>query len=226
LLAVLGAWPSEGAAQEERPTIQDRFATKAETLYLQGTMTTQVRNDYYDSIGVGVDLGWYTSEMLGLELRWAYLFSTLGPAASEVKNETGLTPDARPQDMLAAVGARYSFGYGKMLLGRDSVVHVDPQIAAHGGVALAGRRVLPTGTISLSLLTHYQYGLQATFDLGFAIQAEHRRSGWMPSVGFMPTLGIGWGGGFDDVAELLSPAGGEGGAGGDAGAEGRQGGEQ
>ncbi len=204
MLAVMGAGPEVAGAQEERPTIQDRFGTKAETLYLQGTMTTQVRNDYYDSIGVGVDAGWYASETIGLEARWAYLFSALGPAAAEVKNETGLTPDARPQDMLATVGLRYSVGYGKMLLGRDSVVHFDPQIAVHGGVALAERRVLPTGTVSLSLLTHYQYGLQATFDLGVAIQAEHRQRGWVPSVGFMPTLGIGWGGDFDDMAELLS----------------------
>ncbi len=191
-------------AEEGRPTVQDRFASKKQTTYLQATTTTQIRNDFYDSVGVGADLGYYPSEAFGLEARWAYLFSGLNPAAVEVKHETGLTPDARPQYMLAALGGRYSFGYGKMLIGRENVVHFDPQLAFHGGVALAERRVLPTGTVAVSLLTHFQYGVQAKLDLGLAVQAERRHRGWVPSIGFMPTLGIGWGGDAGDLADLFS----------------------
>jgi len=211
LAVALAAGPSAGWAQEEeRPTIQQRFASKSGTMYAHAMTTTQVRNDFYDSIGLGVDAGWYPGEHLGLEARWAYLFSTLSPAAEDVKEETGLTPDARPQHMLATVGARWSFGYGKVLVMEQSVVHFDPQMTVHGGVALAEKRVLPTATVGLSLLTHFTNGFQAKLDLAAAIQMEHRQRGWVPSFGFMPTLGIGWGGDLQDIAEVLAPEGGEG----------------
>ncbi|MFB6372347.1 MAG: hypothetical protein ABEN55_04410 [Bradymonadaceae bacterium] len=208
---LLGFWPVDGRAQQsDRPTIQQRFATKSGRMFAHAMLTTQIRNDFYDSIGLGIDAGWYPSELLGLEARWAYLFSSLSPAAVDVKEETGLTPDARPQHMLMTAGARWSFGYGKMLVMEDSVVHFDPQLTAHGGIALAEKRVLPTATVGVSLLTHFVGGLQAKLDLAMAMQFEQRNRGWVPSFGFMPTLGFGWGGTLQDLTDIGSEKEGEG----------------
>lgn len=208
-VAVVGA-PAAGHAQsDDRPTIQNRFASKSGTMFAHATVTTQIRNDFYDSFGLGVDAGYYPSERLGLEARWAYLFSKLSPAANDVKESTGLTPDARPQHMLATVGARWSFGYGKVLVLEQSVVHFDPQLTAHGGIALAEKRVLPTATVGLALLTHFEGGLQATLDLGMAVQAEDRQRGWVMSFGFVPTIGVGWGGTVQDLVDLVGGDGGQ-----------------
>ena len=207
LTVALGA--AEGWAQDQnRPTIQNRFATKSGTFYGHAMMTTQIRNDFYDSIGVGADIGYYPSEVLGIEGRWAYLFSALSPAAQDVKSETGLTPDARPQHMWMTAGIRHSFGYGKMLVAGNSVVHFDPQLTMHGGLALAEKRVLPTATAGASLLAHFLDGVQAKLDLAMAMQLERRNRGWVPSFGFTPTIAIGWGGHFEDLVEMVAPKGG------------------
>jgi len=195
---VLGSVPSQ-AQDADRPTIQNRFGEKAGSLYAHAALMTQIRNDYYDSIGFGADAGYYPGESLGLEVRWLYLLSSLNPAAADVKNRTGLTPDARPQHMMMTVGARYSIGYGKMLVGRERIVHFDPQIVTHGGIALAEKRVLPTLETGLSLLTHFKWGLQAKVDLLAAFQLEDRDRGWVPSFGFVPVLGVGWNGRLEET---------------------------
>lgn len=197
-LLVVGATPSR-AQDSDRPTIQHRFAEKAGAVYGHATLMTQIRNDYYDSVGFGADAGYYPSESLGLEVRWLYLISSLNRAAADVKERTGLTPDARPQHMMMTVGARYSIGYGKMLVGRELIVHFDPQFTTHGGIALAEKRVLPTFKAGLSLLAHFKWGLQAKVDLLGAFQMEDRNRGWVPSFGFVPVFGIGWNGTFDEM---------------------------
>lgn len=204
VFSLLFSSASIATAQEtNRPTIQHRFAEKDDSIYGHFTTMTHVRNDFYDSIGFGLDVGYYPAERFGLEARWSYLFSSLSPAAVDVKQETGLTPDARPQHMLMTLGARWSLGYGKMLVGKNSLVHFDPQIALHGGIALAEKRVLPTSMLSLALLTHFKNGVQAKLDLGFAFQAENRNRGWVPSFGFVPTLGIGWSIGLEELGRML-----------------------
>lgn len=191
LAGLLAAAPAH-AQDDERPTIQRRYAPKKQSIYLHAAGTTHIRNDFYDSYGVGADFGWYPWESLGFELRGMFLQTRLSAAAKDVQERTGLTPDARPQSLLATLGARWSFGYGKILALKSFVVHFDPQLVATGGVARAETRWLPSGLIGPSLLMHFKWGIQAKLDFNVSIQGEKRERGWIPSVGFMPVLGIGW----------------------------------
>ncbi len=174
------------------PTIQQRFASKSGAYYIHATTVTHVRNDFYSSFGGGVDLGLYPSENIGLELRLVGLRTRLNRSARRVQRETALVPDARPQSLWLAVGGRYSVGYGKILFFESKVVHFDPQLTAHIGVARAEKRWLPSAWFGMSLLAHFRYGLQARLDLAMTVQAEKRRRGWIPSAGLAPMLSIGW----------------------------------
>lgn len=178
-------------AQSPRPTVQNRFATKTDTFYAHLTGAASLRNDFYHSLGGGLDAGYYFNETFGLELRWLWMANWEVDAAETIREDTGLIPDARPQNMLFEARSRYSFGYGKILVS-DSVVHFDPQLTFGAGVALAEGRVLPTTTLGVALLTHYAYGIQAKLDLQLAFQLENRDRGWVPSFGFVPVLGVGW----------------------------------
>lgn len=180
------------AQDDDRPTIQRRFASKDKSLYAHVTGATHIRNDFYTSYGAGADVGFYFSESLGLELRAMFLETNLSRAAVDVKERTGLTPDARPQSLLLVGGPRFSLGYGKILAFKKFVVHFDPQFTLLGGIARAERRIVPSVVTGLSLLLHFRWGLQAKLDLGTTIQAEKRDRGWVTSVGFLPTIGLGW----------------------------------
>lgn len=188
---VLWLWMT-GAQAQERATVQDRFAPKTESIYGHGLVTSHLRNDFYDSFGIGADVGYYFNESVGIELRGMYLHTTLGDEARGIQENTGLTPDARPQQGLAAAGVRWSFGYGKFLLLDDWVVHFDPQLTLHGGVAFAETRILPTLLYGLSFLTHWRWDIQVKLDLTLTTQVEARDRGRVTSFGFMPILGVGW----------------------------------
>ena len=192
LAVFLGGAPDAFAQQDERPTVQRRFASKTATVYAHVTGTTHIRNDFYDSFGGGGDIGWYPSESLGFEARALFLATSLSPAARDVQERTGLTPDARPQSMMFTAGPRWSFGYGKILAFRRFVVHFDPQLVLEGGVTRAERRLLPTALAGASLLVHFRWGIQAKLDLNASIQGENRDRGWVPSIGFLPVIGVGW----------------------------------
>lgn len=181
------------AAGEDRPTIQDRFAPKASSFFAHATAMTHVRNDFYNTFGVGVDAGGWLNESFALEARWLWLHSSLSAQAIDIKERTGLTPDARPQDMMLMAGARLSIGYGKMLIHwGDSVVHFDPQLGLHLGMTSAENRWLPTVMPSLGFLLHFRWGIQVKLDLAVNIQVEDRARGSVTTFGFVPLLGIGW----------------------------------
>ncbi len=188
LLALAG--PREA---RERPTVQRRSAPKQGLLYANALIMTHVRDDFYTSWGYGGDLGFFLFEWLGVELRFAKLETSLVAAAVDLKGRVGLTPDARPQDLWAHVGVRWAPAYAKMLLLDSFVLHFEPQLALHAGIAQAEARTLPSFVPSLSLLLHFSWNIKAKLDLGVSVQAEQRDRGWIWSVGFVPTLGVGWG---------------------------------
>ena len=177
----------------DRPSIQRRFAPKDGLLYANASLMTHVRDDFYSSWGYGADLGYFMSESWGLELRYLRLRTSLDDAALDLKERIGLTPDARPQDTWVQVAVRYAPGYGKLLMWESMVLHFDPQLVVHGGVALAEARVLPSFTAALSLLGHFRWGLKLKVDLGLSVQGEKRERGWVWTTGFAPVLGLGWG---------------------------------
>ncbi|MEM1349634.1 MAG: hypothetical protein AAGI01_13820, partial [Myxococcota bacterium] len=135
-------WPATGVAQQEgrdedRATIQRRFAPKTNMGYAQGVFTTHVRNDFFSSFGGGLDVGYFFDERWGAEVRVIGLRTQLGRPAQDLQTRLGLVPDARKQDLWAQGGVRWSPAYGKMLWGRKFVVHFDPQLVAHAGIARA-----------------------------------------------------------------------------------------
>ena len=182
--------PSVEAAQP--PTLQQRFAVKRSSIYAHALGTTHIRNDFYNTFGLGLDLGGYVSESVGFEARGIWLNSTLSDAGRSVQEQSGLTPDTRPQDFMVVGGVRWSFGYGKILIGSDWVSHFDPQLTLHAGATVAEARTLPTVLAGMGVLVHFRYGVQAKLDLAMATQVEDRTSGSVVSFSFMPTLGIGW----------------------------------
>lgn len=173
-------------------TVQERFAPKVGRYYAHAAGTVPLRNDFYTSLGYGLDGGYYFSESWGLELRLINFHSSLGQAGRQVQEEHGLVPDLRAPDALFALGARYSAGYGKILSLDRFVIHFDPQIIFHGGIALAEDRVVPTTMLGVGFLTHWSRGIQFKMDLAFSFQMERRDRGWTPSFGFVPLIGIGW----------------------------------
>ena len=189
--AVVALAPPVTHAQE-RPTVQRRFATKRQSIFLHATGATHIRNDFYDSFGLGVDLGYYPWESLGFEARLLFLQTSLSNAARDLQERTGLTPDARPQSFMATAGGRWSFGYGKLLAVRTFVVHFDPQLTLSGGVTQAETRWLPTALAGFGLLMHFKWGIQAKLDLNASIQNEKRERGGVTTVGFLPVLAVGW----------------------------------
>jgi len=178
---------------EDRPTVQNRFAPKAQSVFGHATLMSQIRNDFYNTVGVGIDAGAWVNESIAFEARWLLLSTSLSDQAVDIQERTGLTPDARPQDMMLLAGTRLSVGYGKMLshLG-NALVHFDPQLGLHVGVTQAENQWLPTVMPSLGVLLHFKWGLQAKLDLALNIQVEERDRGGVTSFGFVPLLGIGW----------------------------------
>jgi outer membrane beta-barrel protein len=193
LILTIALFLSTSAQAQERATVQERFATKESSIYGHATVSSHVRNDFYDSIGAGVDLGFWGTENIGGELRLHYFNTTLGAEAQRIQETTGLTPDARPQDMMVSAGARWSLGYGKFHIWERWVVHFDPQLVGHAGVTFAETRLLPTLSLGFSFLTHWRWNIQAKLDLQITVQSEERAArGQVTSLGFLPMLGVGW----------------------------------
>ncbi len=182
---------------QERPTVQNRFAKKSGAVSGHLTGSTHVRNDFYDAFGFGLDLSYYFGESFGVEIRGVLIQSSLSAPALDLKERTGLTPDTYPQFGMILGGARYSIGYGKILIFKNLVVHFDPQLFLNGGVTFAERRIIPTGLFGVSLLSHFRWGLQLKIDLAGSLQFEDRTDrGTVTSFGFMPSIGIGWNSGI------------------------------
>lgn len=192
LMACCLLWAGAAHAQE-RPTIQDRFADKDKLLYANASVMTHVRDDFYSSWGYGVDVGFFLTQTLGLELRMIKLNTQLDDTAIDLKQRIGITPDARPQRLWAQAGIRYAPGYGKMLMWETFVVHFDPQLVLHGGIAQADGRTIPSFNAALSLLAHFRWGIKLKVDLGASIQSEARDRGTVWTTGFVPLVGLGWG---------------------------------
>ncbi len=182
----------DGAPIPSRPTVQPRFASKAGRPYAHVHLGAHIRNDFYDTFIIGGEAGYFLDENLAFSFRVTRLYSSLSRAAIKIRDETGMTPDARPQDVLIAPGAHLALGYGKALLLGGWLLHFDPMAKGQLGVSKADTRWLPTAVAGLALLGHLQYGIQVRMDLDLSFQLERRARGWVPSIGFMPALVVGW----------------------------------
>ena len=189
LLAVSSPAAADG---DDETTLQERFASKEGRLYAQLGGQALIRDDFYFSPGIGADVGYYFNEQWGAELRGAWYFSRLSHTGEQMAEDHGFAPDMRAPDAAVTAGARYSWGYGKVLATGDFLVHFDPQLVASAGVTFAEERVVPTVNTGVGFLAHWRFGFRTQLDLQASVHVEQRDRGWIPAFGFAPVLSVGW----------------------------------
>lgn len=185
-------WAQSLAETGAPATVQQRFSPKEERVYFHLGGTWLLRDDFYHTLGYGLDLGYHLRENFALELRAFKLHSWLGGAAKELREQQNLLPDLRQPDALFGLGLRLYGGYGKVLTFNRFVTHFDPHLSLHGGITLAEERIVPTAILGAGILTHYRRGVQVKLDLQMLLHLENRLRGWTPALGFLPVLSIGW----------------------------------
>jgi hypothetical protein len=185
LAASAGSVHAEVTARVERRFVEKRghFSPALGFVYL-------ARGDYYRNPGAQLSLGYWWRESVALELQAAVFAAVEGQEIEEIRVQTGFLPDARRERAIFAVGPRFAFGYGKMLVGRR-IIHFDPQLFAHVGTHVTENRGLgPMVDFGLGLAVRPTRRLEVRFDLALLIQAEERTR-WEAVLGFAPMLGLG-----------------------------------
>ncbi len=191
-----GAPPSSIHEAAPRPEaairVQPRFAVKAKLTEIYGGFEYLSRGDFYNSPGLRVGGVYYLFEPLGLEVQLAHDWSSLDATAEQVKAMSGLLPDSHPPGWRALAGARYSIGYGKLMVGGfGGVIHFEPQAFVHGGIHDNGGEVGPSGDFGLAFLVFLMPKLFARIDAAVTLDAESRSGTTIGVWGVLPALSVG-----------------------------------
>jgi hypothetical protein len=179
-----------------RPTtdvrVQSRFAVKAKTAQLFAAAEYLSRGDFYNSPGARVGATFYPIEPFGLELQASHYWSSLNAEAERVKRTLGALPDSHAPQWLLLAGARYSIGYGKLMIGGlGGAIHFEPQAFVHAGMHVNDGDIGPSGDAGLGLLVFLTPKIFARIDAAVVYEREDR-SGQSVSVwGTLPSLGVG-----------------------------------
>jgi hypothetical protein len=188
--------PSAIAEPAPRPEaavrVQQRFALKAKQAQIYGGFEYLSRGDFYNSPGVRLGVTYYVLEPLGLEAQLAHDWSSLDSTAEQVRTDTGLLPDSHPPGWRAMVGARYSIGYGKLMVGGlGGVVHFEPQAFLHGGIHDNGGEIGPSSDAGLGFLVFLTPRFFARVDAAVTLDFESRSGTTIGVWGALPSLGVG-----------------------------------
>jgi hypothetical protein len=175
--------------------VQSRFATKAKKGQLFGGPEYLSRGDYYNSPGARVGGTYYPWESLGVELQISHYWSSLNAAAERLKRDTGFIPDSHAPAWQFLAGARYSLGYGKLMVGGlGSAIHFEPQAFIHAGVHAHDGDVGPSSDLGLGLLVFLMPKMFLRIDAAIVYEREDRSGtavgvwGTLPSIAFGGTL--------------------------------------
>jgi hypothetical protein len=172
--------------------VQQRFALKAKQTQIYGGFEYLSRGDFYHSPGLRVGATYYVLEPLGLEAQLAHDWSSLDSTAEQVKTDTGLLPDSHPPGWRATVGARYSIGYGKLVVGGlGGVVHFEPQAFLHAGIHDNGGEIGPSSDAGLGFLVFLTPRFFARVDAAVTLDFESRSGTTIGVWGALPSLGLG-----------------------------------
>jgi hypothetical protein len=172
--------------------VQQRFALKAKQVQLYGGFEYLSRGDFYNSPGLRVGATYYVLEPLGLEAQLAHDWSSLDAYADQVKSVTGRLPDSHPPGWRAMVGARYSIGYGKLVVGGvGGVVHFEPQAFVHGGIHDNDGEIGPSTDAGLGFLVFLTPRFFARVDAAVTLDFESRSGTTIGVWGALPSLGVG-----------------------------------
>jgi hypothetical protein len=198
---VLSITPTNQYPIAKRYTVQNRFAQISKAMIVHTSFVTHQRDDYYDSVGFGLGASYFFNEKIGINFRWNRLFTSLGDEVTPFRNQ-GLVPDAAPQKNWILLGAEYALGYGK-LLSFQNIFQFDAIFSFHLGFATADERYIPTALLSFSPIFYLKSLFKLRFDLGLNLQVENRTKGNVWSTGFVPGIGLSWGGTFDEIAQQI-----------------------
>ena len=172
--------------------VQEWFALKAKQVQLYGGFEYLSRGDFYNSPGFRIGATYYVLEPLGLEVQVAHDWSSLDSTAEQVKADTGLLPDSHPPGWRAMVGARYSIGYGKLMVGGlGGVVHFEPQAFLHGGIHDNGGEIGPSSDAGLGFLVFLTPRFFARVDAAVTLDFESRSGTTIGVWGALPSVGAG-----------------------------------
>jgi hypothetical protein len=190
--APAGAIHEPAPRPEAAVRVQQRFAVKAKEVQLYVGFEYLSRGDFYNSPGARIGATYYVLEPLGLEAQLAYDWSSLDATAEQVKNDTGLLPDSHPPGLRALVGARYSIGYGKLVVGGlGGVVHFEPQAFLHAGIHDNGGEIGASSDAGLGFLVYLTPKLFARIDAAVTLDFESRSGTTIGVWGAVPSLGVG-----------------------------------
>ena len=172
--------------------VQQRFALKANLVQIFGGAEYLSRGDFYNSPGLRGGATYYVREPLGLEALLAHDWSSLDSTAVQVKMSGGLLPDSHPPGWRMMVGARYSIGYGKLMVGGlGGVVHFEPQAFLHGGIHDNGGEIGPSSDAGLGFLVFLTPRFFARVDAAVTLDFESRSGTTIGVWGALPALGVG-----------------------------------
>ncbi len=172
--------------------VQQRFAVKAKQVEIYGGFEYLSRGDFYNSPGLRVGATYYVLEPLGLEAQVAHDWSSLDSTAQRVEAENGLLPDSHPPGWRALIGARYSIGYGKLLVGGlGGVVHFEPQAFLHAGIHDNGGEIGPSSDAGLGFLVFLTPRFFARIDAAVTLDFESRSGTTIGVWGGLPSISAG-----------------------------------
>jgi outer membrane beta-barrel protein len=150
------------------------------------------RGDFYNSPGARVGAAYYVLEPLALEAQLSHYWSSLDATAEQVKETLGAIPDSHPPGWLALLGARYSIGYGKVMVGGlGGVIHFEPQAFVHLGVHDHGGDVGPSADLGLGLMVFLTPRVFARLDAALLLDRESRSGQTVSVWGTLPALSVG-----------------------------------
>lgn len=184
--------PEAAPRPETAVRVQQRFAVKAKLTQLFAGADYLSRGDFYNSPGLRVGAAYYVLEPLGLELQVSHFWSSLDATAEQVKMTTGTLPDSHAPGWLVLAGARYSIGYGKLMVGGlGGVIHFEPQAFVHGGMHANDGDVGPSADFGLGLLVFLMPRMFVRADVAVTLDWESR-SGQTDTIwGTLPALSVG-----------------------------------
>lgn len=172
--------------------VQPRFATKAKHVQLYGGVEYLSRGDFFNSPGGRIGATYYPIEALGLELTASHFWSSLNAEAERIRNTLGAIPDSHAPGWLTMAGARYSIGYGKLMVGGlGGAIHFEPQAFAHAGLHVHDSDVGPSADAGLGMLVFLTPRMFARFDVAVVFERERRAFGPVSVWGTLPTIGVG-----------------------------------
>jgi outer membrane beta-barrel protein len=172
--------------------VQPRFAVKAHLVQVFAGAEYLSRGDFYNSPGVRLGAAYYFLEPLAVEVQASHYWSSLDATAEQVKAALGAIPDSHPPGWLMLVGARYSIGYGKVMVGGlGGVIHFEPQAFAHAGVHDHGGDVGPSADAGLGFLVFLTPRLFARVDAAIVLDRESRSGQTVSVWGTLPALSLG-----------------------------------